>query len=121
MMTMMMKMINGNDYEEQEEKDIEKLNVYLSNYDYEDDNYYDDEDNCLNLISRIVLLIHVLLNILMFTRIMVSHAVFSLGVVPLNNFTFCLLKMVTSESVHHHRPGNNSCWNKIHVTRQTFE
>ena len=80
--------------------------------DYEDDNYYDDEDNYIILISLIVLLLH-LLNILMFTLIVASHAVFNLGVVPL----FCPLHSVISGAIHHPRLGSNSFLNKIHVTR----
>ena len=82
---------------------------------------YDDEDNYVNLISLIVLLLHLLLNILMFTLIMASHAVFNLGVAPLKKRTFCPLQGVISEAIHHPKPGSNSFLNKIHITRQTKE
>ena len=65
------------------------IKVYLSDDDYKDDNYYDDADNYVILSRLIVLLLHLRLNILIFTLIMASHAVFSLGVVPLNKCT-CL-------------------------------
>ena len=60
--------------------------------DFDDDNYYDDEDNNVILINLIVLLLHLLLGILMFTLIMASHTVFSLGVVPLNKCIFSHFK-----------------------------